>query len=55
VLGPLIRQLRDFDAAEDATQEALLAAATRWPVDGVPEDPRAWLITVASRRWTGGR
>ncbi|MCM0675941.1 RNA polymerase sigma factor, partial [Micromonospora phytophila] len=38
--------------AEDATQEALLTAATAWPRDGVPEDPRAWLITVASRRLT---
>jgi RNA polymerase sigma factor (sigma-70 family) len=40
----------DFDQAEDAVQEALLAAATRWPRDGVPEEPRGWLIQTASRR-----
>jgi predicted RNA polymerase sigma factor len=39
-----------FDMAEDAVQEALLAAAQRWPAGGVPEDPKAWLITVAARR-----
>jgi RNA polymerase sigma factor (sigma-70 family) len=47
-----VRRFGHFDAAEDATQEALLAAATRWPVDGVPDDPKAWLITVAARRLT---
>jgi RNA polymerase sigma factor (sigma-70 family) len=47
-----VRRFGHFDAAEDATQEALLAAATRWPVDGVPDDPRAWLVTVAARRLT---
>ncbi|MEH0828559.1 MULTISPECIES: RNA polymerase sigma factor [unclassified Micromonospora] len=52
VLGAVVRRYGHFDAAEDATQEALLAAATRWPVDGVPDDPRAWLITVAARRLT---
>jgi predicted RNA polymerase sigma factor len=46
------RRYGQFDAAEDATQEALLAAATQWPVEGVPDDPRAWLITVAARRLT---
>jgi RNA polymerase sigma factor (sigma-70 family) len=46
------RRYGHFATAEDATQEALLAAATRWPEDGVPDDPRAWLITVASRRLT---
>lgn len=51
-LGALVRRYGHFDAAEDATQEALLAAATRWPNDGVPANPRAWLITVASRRLT---
>ncbi|MFB9904346.1 RNA polymerase sigma factor [Allokutzneria oryzae] len=50
VLGALVRRYGHFDTAEDAVQEALLAAATQWPVDGVPENPRAWLITVASRR-----
>src|SRR6185436_18997927 len=41
-----------FDLAEDAVQEALLAAALQWPEQGVPESPRGWLITVASRRLT---
>ncbi|MFI2649982.1 RNA polymerase sigma factor [Micromonospora fulviviridis] len=52
VLGALVRRYGHFDTAEDATQEALLAAATRWPGDGLPDDPKAWLITVASRRLT---
>ncbi|HEY8475068.1 MAG TPA: sigma-70 family RNA polymerase sigma factor [Natronosporangium sp.] len=50
VLGALVRRYGHFDACEDAVQEALLAAATQWPGQGVPENPRAWLITVASRR-----
>ena len=50
VLGAVIRWFRDFSAAEDAVQEALLAAAVQWPRDGVPANPRAWLIQVASRR-----
>ena len=41
-----------FDTAEDAVQEALLAAATQWPTDGIPDNPRGWLITVAARRLT---
>jgi RNA polymerase sigma factor (sigma-70 family) len=49
VLGALIRRYGRFDACEDATQEALLKAAQRWPVDGLPESPRGWLQTVASR------
>ncbi len=52
VLGAVVRRFGHFDAAEDATQEALLAAATGWPRTGVPDDPRAWLITVAARRLT---
>jgi RNA polymerase sigma factor (sigma-70 family) len=52
VLGAVIRRFRDFAAAEDAVQEASLAAATQWPREGVPENPRAWLIQVASRRMT---
>ena len=40
--------LKDRAAAEDATQEALLAAATQWPTEGTPDDPKAWLIRVAS-------
>jgi RNA polymerase sigma factor (sigma-70 family) len=50
VLGILVRRHGRFDACEDAVQEALLAAAVQWPADGVPENPRAWLLTVASRR-----
>ena len=50
VLGALVRRYGHFDAAEDAVQEGLLAAALQWPADGVPDDPRAWLIRVASRR-----
>ena len=52
VLGAVIRRFRDFAAAEDAVQEALLAAATQWPREGFPENPRGWLIQVASRRMT---
>jgi RNA polymerase sigma factor (sigma-70 family) len=50
VLAALVRHHGDFDACEDAVQEALLAAATQWPADGVPDNPKGWLITVASRR-----
>lgn len=50
VLGTVVRRFRDFAAAEDAVQEALIAAASQWPRDGVPDDPRAWLVRVASRR-----
>ena len=50
VLGALARRWRDFGACEDAAQEALAAASQQWPRDGVPERPRAWLISVASRR-----
>ncbi|MFF0268644.1 RNA polymerase sigma factor [Kribbella sp. NPDC004536] len=50
VLGALVRRYGDFDACEDAVQEALLAASLQWPTDGVPANPRSWLITVASRR-----
>ncbi|SCG62427.1 RNA polymerase sigma factor [Micromonospora halophytica] len=52
VLGVLVRRHGQFSACEDAVQEALLAAATRWPGQGVPENPRAWLLTVAGRRLT---
>jgi RNA polymerase sigma factor (sigma-70 family) len=50
VLGAVVRRYGDFDAAEDAVQEALLAASQQWPVEGRPDDPKAWLIRVASRR-----
>ncbi|MFF2060607.1 RNA polymerase sigma factor [Streptomyces sp. NPDC058200] len=52
VVGVLTRRFGDFAAAEDAVQEALLAAATQWPDEGVPRNPRGWLIQVASRRMT---
>ena len=51
-LGALVRRYGHFGTAEDAVQEALLAAAVQWPGDGIPADPRGWLITVASRRLT---
>lgn len=52
VLGAVMRRFRDFSAAEDAVQEALLAAAMQWPEQGVPDNPRGWLIHVAARRMT---
>ena len=52
VLGAVIRRFRDFAAVEDAVQEALVAAAVQWPREGLPDNPRAWLIQVASRRMT---
>jgi RNA polymerase sigma factor (sigma-70 family) len=52
VLGALMRRFRDFGAAEDAVQEALLAAAVQWPNAGMPDNPRGWLIQVAFRRMT---
>jgi predicted RNA polymerase sigma factor len=52
VLGSVVRRFRDFAAAEDAVQDALVAAALQWPGEGIPDNPRAWLIQVASRRMT---
>jgi len=52
VLGILCRRTKDFAAAEDAVQEALVAAAQQWPAEGLPAHPRAWLLQVASRRLT---
>jgi predicted RNA polymerase sigma factor len=52
VLGAVARRHGDFSAAEDAVQEALLAAATQWPTGGVPHNPRGWLYHVALRRLT---
>ena len=49
-VAAVVRRYGDFDAGEDAVQEALLAAARQWPVEGAPDDPKAWLIRVASRR-----
>lgn len=52
VLGSVIRRFHDFASAEDAVQEALIAAALQWPREGLPENPRGWLIQVAVRRMT---
>ncbi|TLM77095.1 RNA polymerase sigma factor [Microbulbifer harenosus] len=46
VLATLIRLLGDFDLAEEALHEAFTAALTQWPVDGVPDNPRAWLVST---------
>lgn len=54
VLGILVRRHGQFDACEDAAQEALLAAALQWPRDGMPESPLSWLVTVAARRLVDG-
>jgi RNA polymerase sigma factor (sigma-70 family) len=51
-LGAVVRRYGNFDTAEDAVQEAMIAAAGQWPRDGVPDNPRAWLIAVAARRLT---
>src|SRR5580692_10174122 len=50
VLGALVRRHGQFEGCEDAVQEAVLAAAAQWPAEGVPDNPRGWLVTVASRR-----
>jgi RNA polymerase sigma-70 factor (ECF subfamily) len=50
VLGALIASLRDFDLAEDALQETLVSALERWPVEGMPRSPAAWIVTVARRK-----
>ena len=52
VLTAVVRRHGGFDTCEDAVQEALLAASVQWPTDGLPDNPKAWLITVASRRRT---
>jgi predicted RNA polymerase sigma factor len=52
VLGAVVRRFGDFSAAEDAVQEALIAAAIQWPREGLPDNPRGWLIHVAARRMT---
>ena len=54
VVGAVARRFRDVHGAEDAFQEALLVAASRWPDEGLPDDPRGWLITVAARRMNDG-
>jgi RNA polymerase sigma factor (sigma-70 family) len=52
VLGAVARRSDDFAAAEDAVQEALIAAASQWPAEGIPSNPRGWLYHVALRRLT---
>jgi RNA polymerase sigma factor (sigma-70 family) len=52
VLGAVVRRYGHFDIAEDAVQEAMLAAGTQWPGEGLPDNPKGWLITVAARRFT---
>ena len=52
VLGAIVRRYGDFAAAEDAVQEAMIAAAAQWPRDGLPANPRGWLFQVAARRMT---
>ena len=52
VLGVLVRRFGDFGSAEDAVQEALIAAARHWPAEGVPANPRGWLIQTAVRKMT---
>jgi RNA polymerase sigma factor (sigma-70 family) len=52
VLGALVRRYGHFDLAEDATQEALLAASVQWPREGLPDNPKGWLVAVATRRLT---
>lgn len=50
VLAALVRRFGDFASCEDAVQEALLNASQQWPVGGIPDRPRGWLLRVASRR-----
>jgi RNA polymerase sigma-70 factor (ECF subfamily) len=50
VLATLIRQLGDFDVAEEAMHEAFVAAVEHWPGEGVPDNPRAWLVTTARNK-----
>src|SRR6266849_8486339 len=52
VLGVVARRFHDFSSAEDAVQEAMIAAFKQWPEEGIPDNPRGWLIQVASRRMT---
>ena len=51
VLAAIARRHQGFDVCEDAVQEALTAAATQWRIDGIPDNPKGWLVTAASRRW----
>ena len=55
VLGAVARRFGDFEDAEDAVQEALLAAAQQWPAEGLPDSPYGWLLTVSARRMADQR
>jgi RNA polymerase sigma factor (sigma-70 family) len=50
LVGALTRMTRDLDLAEDLAQDALVAALEQWPATGIPENPTAWLMTIAKRR-----
>src|SRR5258708_13316353 len=50
ILAALISSVRDFELAEDVLQDALLVALERWPVDGIPKNPGAWITTTARRK-----
>src|SRR6516165_2870384 len=50
ILATLIRLLGDFDTAEDAVQEAFAAALEQWPRDGIPREPRAWIVSTARHK-----
>lgn len=54
VLGALVRRFRDLGRCEDGLQEAMIVAVDRWPLQGLPTNPRGWLVTVAARRITDG-
>jgi len=54
VLAALVRRYGQFDACEDAVQEALLAASRQWPDHGIPDRPTAWLRAVAGRALVDG-
>ena len=53
ILASLISSLRDFELAEDALQDAMLVALERWPVEGVPRNPSAWITTAARNKAMG--
>ena len=55
ILATLIGLLGSFDLAEEAMQEAFAVALEKWPVDGTPANPRAWLISTARFRWIDSR
>src|SRR5581483_5060671 len=54
LIAGLARMVRDVGLAEDLAQDALVAALEQWPESGVPDNPGAWLLAVARRRWIDG-